>query len=102
MSHCFLGPGPNFFGQPFAAGGPLDPQHNIVSALDAWVEKGIPPQTIVATKYVGDTATQPPLRTYPLCRYPYEGRWTGRGNVNDAQNYRCVPGPRGNGYRDLY
>jgi hypothetical protein len=102
MNHCFLGPGPDFFGQPLTTGGPLDPQHNIVSALDAWVERGVPPKAIVATKYLGDDAAQTPLRTYPLCRYPNEARWTGAGNVNDANNYRCVLGPRGNGYGDRY
>ena len=41
MAHCEGGPGPNTFGQPFAQVVPIgDPQHDIVTALEDWVEKG--------------------------------------------------------------
>ncbi len=50
MQHCFLGPGPNSFGQ----GGHTTakgPEYGIYDALERWVEKGAAPVEIIATKY---------------------------------------------------
>ena len=46
MQHCSGGPGPNSFVQsgPASASGPDDAQHEIVLALQQWVEKGIAPE----------------------------------------------------------
>jgi len=64
MHHGSGGPGPNFFGQfDFASIDPklksvaaaTDPQHNISRALEHWVEKGTPPASIIAEKFVNDT-----------------------------------------------
>ena len=32
----------------------MDPQHNIFSALEQWVEKGVAPTAIIATKYLNN------------------------------------------------
>ena len=98
MHHGFLGPGPNFFGQVNleGLGGrvgvaiPLDPQHNISTALVEWAEKGIAPDAIVATKYVNDLdPSQGVKMTRPLCPYPQIAKYKGYGDTNDAANFAC-------------
>src|SRR4029077_13463905 len=41
MGHCTGGPGPNAFGGLAQPAAPLDPQHDLVSALEKWVEGGV-------------------------------------------------------------
>jgi len=77
MGHCSGGPGPNSL--------------DALSALEAWVEQGAPPDTIVATRRRGDGAVE---RTRPLCPYPQVARWSGRGSTDDAKNFTCVNPPR--------
>jgi feruloyl esterase len=98
MQHCFGGPGPNFFGQLDASsfGGPQedatskDPQHNISNALEQWVENGVAPGPIIATKYVNDLdPSQGVKMTRPLCPYPQIAKYKGSGDTNDAANFVC-------------
>ena len=49
MQHCEYGPGPDSFGQNGFDQG--DPQHDLESALELWVEQGVAPERIVATRY---------------------------------------------------
>ncbi|HKR10379.1 MAG TPA: tannase/feruloyl esterase family alpha/beta hydrolase, partial [Gemmatimonadaceae bacterium] len=57
MGHCGSGDVPNDFGQWVRPN--ADPQHSMLSALEAWVEKAVPPESIIATQYRvdGDTAS---------------------------------------------
>ena len=90
MGHCGGGTGPNSFGglvQPPAV--PNDPQHNIFLALREWVEKSVAPNRIVATKYVHNKPAEGVARTRPLCPYPEEAAWTGKGSTNHAANFVC-------------
>lgn len=91
MLHCGGGPGTNSFGQSLPQATPLSasPQHDILSALERWVEKGIPPKRIDAVKYVNDQPAQGIVRTRPLCAYPKEAVYVGRGSTDDAANFRC-------------
>ncbi len=90
MQHCGGGPGPNSFGQLGLGVGPADPQHSIYAALDQWVEKGIAPERIVATKYVNDSnPAQGVKMTRPLCPYPQAARYKGAGDSNDEANFVC-------------
>ena len=91
MLHCGGGPGTNSFGQSLPQATPLSasPQHDILSALERWVEKGIPPKRIDAVKYVNDQPAQGVVRTRPLCAYPKEAVYVGRGSTDDAANFRC-------------
>jgi feruloyl esterase len=75
MHHCVGGPGPNFF--------------DTLTALDRWVDQGEAPEAIIATHFVADT---PPVvdRTMPLCKFPEEARFSGKGDVNDAANWSCI------------
>ena len=87
MGHCGGGPGPNQFGQ---TGGDGDADHDVVAALEAWVEKGIAPQRIIATKYVDNDRTKDVQMTRPLCVYPKAAKYKGAGDTNDASNFVCA------------
>jgi feruloyl esterase len=52
MEHCGFGPGPNAIGGVYGLPSPSrDANHNVVSALAHWVENGVAPDQIIATKY---------------------------------------------------
>ena len=86
MQHCAGGPGANTFGQ----GAPLaDSAHDVIKALEAWVEQGKAPDQIIATKYTNDDPTQPALFSRPLCPYPAVAKWNGTGDAADAANWSC-------------
>jgi len=61
----------------------------IFAALVNWVEHGIEPDEIMASR-----AAVPPLgltaRTRPLCPYPEVARYLGEGSIDDAANFACV------------
>jgi Tannase and feruloyl esterase len=84
MQHCGGGPGPNDFGQNGVATG--DPDHDINSALERWVEGGAAPAQIVATKYKAPGQAE---RTRPLCPYPQVAHYKGTGSTDDAANFVC-------------
>jgi len=91
MLHCGGGPGPNSFGQSLAQAKPLSnaPEHDILSALERWVEHGVPPKRVVAVKYVNDQPAQGVLRTRPLCAYPKVAVYKGTGSTDDEANFAC-------------
>ncbi len=94
MQHCGGGPGPNSFGQGTVAH--ADPLHDIDAALEHWVEDGVAPEHIIATKYkTGADPASGVLRTRPLCPYPQVARWKGSGGTDDAANFVCAaPSPK--------
>ena len=75
MFHCSGGPGPNAF--------------DALTPLVTWVETGVAPETIVATKFVNDT---PPTvqMTRPLCVFPKVAKYSGSGSTSIAANFTCV------------
>jgi hypothetical protein len=87
VQHCGGGPGPDSFG---LGGGAKDAQHNVAMALEQWVEKGIAPNAIVATKYEGGDPSKGLKMTRPLCPYPQIAKYRGKGDTNDAGNFVCV------------
>ena len=95
MQHGFAGPGPNVFGQ-IVGTGSGDPANDINAAMEAWVEKGVAPERIVAAKYSSDfkpllkKPEEKPLRTRPLCAWPKVARYVGKGSIDEEQNFRCV------------
>jgi pimeloyl-ACP methyl ester carboxylesterase len=95
MSHCAGGPGATMFGN---AGGFEAPQedadHDVVLALDRWVEKGKAPDRIIATGYVDGNPTKGVAMTHPLCPYPQVAHYKGTGDIKDAANFVCEA-PRG-------
>ena len=93
MLHCMGGPGPNSFGNfltnPEAE---FDTKRSIISALEAWVEKGQPPEKVIATKYKDDDPAEGILATRPICPYPQISVYNGTGSLDEAQNYTCLQG----------
>jgi feruloyl esterase len=96
MFHCAFGPGPNAFGNLFsgqvvAPPPPVeDAEHDAFIALQRWVEHGVAPDRIVATKYVDDQPSLGIQMTRPICAFPKIPRYSGIGNTNDAASFTCV------------
>src|SRR6266542_2136841 len=59
-------------------------------ALERWVEQGVAPEAVIATKRQGATPEAPALRTRPLCPYPQVARFKGSGSTDEAANFCCV------------
>lgn len=86
MHHCGNGPGPDVFGGANQGLPPqLDAQHDIVMALDHWVEDGVAPEKIIASHLTNGTVD----RTLALCPYPQAPVFNGSGDANMAENYHC-------------
>jgi feruloyl esterase len=88
MAHCRGGPGPNNFGGLSTIASPqneIDPEHDVLSALVQWVEKGSAPDHIIAAHFTNGSVD----RTRPLCPYPKIARWNGSGSSDDAKNFTC-------------
>ena len=75
MGHCSGGPGPD--------------QFDTLSALENWVENGIAPDSLKATKIVNGEIT----RSRPLCVYPEVANYSGSGSTNNAENFYCAVPP---------
>jgi feruloyl esterase len=73
-------------GMNHCAGGPATDQYDAFSALVNWVEKGAPPDQIVAS---AGPASPWPGRTRPLCVYPKQARYKGTGSIEDSVNFVC-------------
>ena len=71
MAHCRGGDGTDRF--------------DVISVLEQWVEKGKVPESIIASRYVGDKVE----RTRPLCPYPQVAVYKGTGSTDDAANFAC-------------
>jgi hypothetical protein len=91
MQHCEEGPGPNSFGQngPSSVAGDDDAQHDIRLALEAWVEKGVAPETLVAAKFAENGGARSIVMTRPLCAYPLVASYKGAGDPNQAGSFVC-------------
>ena len=83
MQHCGGGSGASTFGQAGVATG--DPDHNVSAALERWVEQGVAPQQLIASKMNGTTV----VRTRPLCAYPQTAHYQGTGSTDAAANFVC-------------
>jgi pimeloyl-ACP methyl ester carboxylesterase len=71
------------------AGGPATDQYDGLSALIGWVEKGQPPERIVARARPENREVSTPGRTRPLCAWPKQSRYNGSGSIEDAANFSC-------------
>jgi hypothetical protein len=68
-------------------GGRLSPTWDNLTALDNWVENGVPP---VAPVVVDATSTATRGRTRPLCLYPTWPKYKGTGDINNASSFACA------------
>jgi feruloyl esterase len=97
MQHCADGPGATSFGQDHADI-PHDATHDVFWAMVDWVEKGNAPSTLIATKVPEDAASDPPPpsalkpETRPLCPYPQQMKYSGKGDQSSATSFSCVAG----------
>jgi feruloyl esterase len=92
MAHCYRGPGANSFG---GVGQQIPPQrdalHDVQLALEEWVEKGVAPDRLVATKYVDDDADTTTVEfTRTLCPYPSVARYSQSGDPSEAGSFVCT------------
>jgi hypothetical protein len=90
VQHCGDGPGPDSFGQ-VGDWTQADPQHSAYASLQEWVEKGVAPAEIIATKYASNDPHHRVQMTRPLCAYPLTAKYKGAGDTNDAANFACEP-----------
>jgi Tannase and feruloyl esterase len=86
--HCGFGPGPNSFGN-LGPRAPADASHDTLLALETWVERGVAPEQIIATKYVEDDPRKGVQTTRPLCPYPQSARWDGKGKIEASASFTC-------------
>lgn len=87
VNHCGGGLGPN---SSFAytlgnAVGLLDADHDILAALDRWVEHGIAPDRLIASHFIAGVAD----KTRPVCAYPKIARYKGKGDPNTPEAWAC-------------
>ena len=91
MSHCAGGPGATVFGN---AGGVEPPEedadHDVLLALDRWVEEGVAPDHLIATGFVDNNPAKGVAMTHPLCPFPQEAHYKGTGDTKDAANFVCA------------
>jgi hypothetical protein len=72
MFHCRGGVGPDRF--------------DAMTALIDWVERGVAPPHITATRMEGGSV----VRTRPLCPYPQVARYSGAGDIDAAASFTCT------------
>ncbi|MDB6000461.1 MAG: tannase/feruloyl esterase family alpha/beta hydrolase [Rhizobacter sp.] len=92
MTHCYFGPGATSFGGVGQQIPPTrDAAHDLQKALEAWVENGSAPETMVATKYTDDAAATRTVKLQRLlCSYPKVARFKPGGDPNQASGFECV------------
>jgi feruloyl esterase len=89
MAHCSGGDGPNAFGNGTSNGPVIDADHDLLKALERWVEEGVAPKKIIATHYVNNSPANGVQFQRPLCPFPQVARYT-VGDPTNADNFRCV------------
>jgi len=76
----FMVPGKNHCD---ATGGPGPDNFDLLSALEAWVEGGVAPDSLLAS------SAGPEVFTRLLCSYPAVAVYDGVGDPDDAASFRC-------------
>ena len=89
LHHCSAGPGPIEFGGSGQRWANDDAEHDVVRALERWVEADTAPEKIIGTKFVDNNPKKGVARTRPLCPYPLMAKYKGSGSIDDAANFVC-------------
>lgn len=93
VNHCTMGAGPNVFGQASVRLPPPPPirdaRHDIFKALVRWVEGGVAPEKIIATKYMHDERSRGIARQRPICMYPLVAVYDGSGSIDNTGSFAC-------------
>jgi feruloyl esterase len=89
VAHCGGSTGPSSIGggMPEPPAAFRDADHHVVSAVIKWVEQGVAPERIIATRFSGSTLTL----SRPVCPYPAQAVYNGSGDINVASNFTCAP-----------
>jgi hypothetical protein len=74
VQHCGSGTGADTFDK--------------ITPMTNWVEKGQPPQILLASKLSATTGAT--TLTRPMCPYPQYPRYLGSGDPNSAQSFACA------------
>jgi feruloyl esterase len=91
MEHCGMGAGPNAIGGVFGLPSPSnDPDHDVVAALARWVEQGVAPEKIVATRYRDNDPAKGIEAQRPWCPYPAIARYSEKGEPTEAASFFCA------------
>jgi hypothetical protein len=89
MAHCGGGDGPNAFGN--GTNGPVvDADHDLLMALDRWVESGVAPEEIIGTHYLNNTPASGIQYQRPLCPFPEVARYDGIGAPSSVSSFTCI------------
>ena len=76
MAHCAGGPGATHF--------------DALSPVVDWVERGVAPDRIIASKFpVAERGGCGKTQERPLCPYPRVAQYQGSGSTNDASSFVC-------------
>jgi feruloyl esterase len=92
MAHCAGGPGATHFSTATRDSEPpvSDAQHDMAIALEEWVEHGVAPHRLIATKFDKEHGSDRHIVFQrPLCVYPQVARYQG-GPTSSASSFACV------------
>jgi hypothetical protein len=92
VTHCAGGPGADGFGAARDAAA-ADAEHDMLLSVVRWVEQGVAPSRIVASKFEGDDPSNGVVFQRPLCPYPEIARYRGKGDQTSASSFACVAPP---------
>lgn len=91
VDHCVGGAGPDQFGGVGGDAPVADADHDLLTALERWVQEGRAPERVIASKLAAGKV----VRTRPLCAYPVVARYSGKGSIDEAASFNCgSPPPR--------
>jgi feruloyl esterase len=67
----------------------VDAEHDVLAAMARWVEDGVAPSKLIATKYEDDDPTKAIVMQRPACPYPKKAHYSGSGATNEAASFTC-------------
>lgn len=87
VAHCGGGTGPSSIGggMPEPPASYRNAETHAVSAVMKWVEEGVAPEKIVATRFANGV----PVRQRPACAYPAQAVYDGVGDIDAASSFSC-------------
>ncbi|KAK7543810.1 Tannase/feruloyl esterase [Phyllosticta citricarpa] len=101
MAHCTGGDGAHAIGNEQGNMESLDPEENALMAMVRWVEEGIAPETLIGTKWKGDTKDTGVAYKRAHCKYPARNVYVGSGDGTDQEGWKCVGGGLGEAKAEL-
>ena len=94
MQHCFGGTGAATFGQMGAPPGGATPDRSLGAAIQAWVETGRSPESLIGRKGIAEMMGAPssaPEQQRLLCAYPNRAVLRLNADPDKASSYDCRP-----------